>query len=84
VRAKLSETYKDQITEDGLIPAHLLGNYLTYSEVGREKKTLPSTTLKIKSVGNMWAQSWEHIYPLVVPFPEKASIDVTEQMKQQV
>ncbi|EFX86561.1 hypothetical protein DAPPUDRAFT_307858 [Daphnia pulex] len=57
VRAKLGETYKDQITEDGLIPAHLLGN--------------------------MWAQSWEHIYPLVVPFPEKASIDVTEQMKQQ-
>jgi hypothetical protein len=37
VRAKLSETYKDQITEDGLIPAHLLGNYLTYSEIGREK-----------------------------------------------
>jgi hypothetical protein len=26
VRAKLRETYKDQITEDGLIPAHLLGN----------------------------------------------------------
>jgi peptidyl-dipeptidase A len=32
----------------------------------------------------MWAQSWENIYPLVVPFPKKASIDVTEQMKQQV
>lgn len=82
VRAKLSETYKDQITEDGLIPAHLLGNYLTYSEVGGGKNL--SATSKIKSVGNMWAQSWEHIYPLVVPFPEKASIDVTEQMKQQV
>lgn len=32
----------------------------------------------------MWAQSWENIYSLVVPFPEKPSIDVTEQMKQQV
>ena len=32
----------------------------------------------------MWAQSWENIYSLVVPFPEKASIDVTEQMIQQV
>lgn len=37
-----------------------------------------------QSSGNMWAQSWENIYSLVVPFPEKASIDVTEQMKQQV
>lgn len=57
VRAKLRDTYGDQFTEDGLIPAHLLGN--------------------------MWAQSWENIYSLVVPFPEKTSIDVTEQMKQQ-
>ncbi|XP_059351358.1 angiotensin-converting enzyme-like [Daphnia carinata] len=57
VRAKLRDTYGGQITEDGLIPAHLLGN--------------------------MWAQSWENIYSLVVPFPEKASIDVTEQMKEQ-
>ena len=28
VRAKLRQTYKDQITEDGLIPAHLLGTIL--------------------------------------------------------
>ena len=32
----------------------------------------------------MWAQSWESIYELAVPFPNKTSIDVTEQMKKQV
>ena len=30
--------------------------------------------------GNMWAQSWEHIYPLVEPFPGEPSLDVTEQL----
>ncbi len=34
---------KDKVPEDGLIPAHLLGN--------------------------MWAQEWANIYPLVEPFP---------------
>lgn len=32
----------------------------------------------------MWAQSWENIYSLTSPYPTKASIDVTEQMIQQV
>ena len=34
--------------------------------------------------GNMWAQSWTNVYDLVVPYPKKTSVDVTEQMKQQV
>ena len=32
----------------------------------------------------MWAQMWDNFYSLVVPYPTKASVDVTEQMKQQV
>jgi len=55
VRAKLREVYGASVLgDDGLIPAHLLGN--------------------------MWAQSWENVYSLAVPFPNKTSVDVTEQM----
>ncbi|XP_054986975.1 angiotensin-converting enzyme isoform X2 [Sorex araneus] len=31
-------------------------------------------------LGNMWAQSWESIYDLVVPYPNKPNLDVTETM----
>jgi len=55
VRTKLREVYGASVLgDDGLIPAHLLGN--------------------------MWAQSWGNIYSLTVPFPNKTSVDVTEQM----
>jgi len=32
--------------------------------------------------GNMWAQGWTNIYPLVEPFPGQASQDVTAALKQ--
>ncbi len=32
----------------------------------------------------MWAQSWGNVYSLMVPYPKKSSIDVTEQLNQQV
>ena len=32
----------------------------------------------------MWAQQWNNIYDLVVPFPGKESVDVTEEMVKQV
>jgi hypothetical protein len=35
-------------------------------------------------LGNMWAQSWENIYSLMVPYPKKSSIDVTQEMIKQV
>jgi len=58
IRAKLRQVYGDSVIgDDGLIPAHLLGN--------------------------MWAQTWENIYSLTVPFPDKTSVDVTEEMKAQ-
>ncbi|XP_074116979.1 angiotensin-converting enzyme-like isoform X1 [Sminthopsis crassicaudata] len=33
-------------------------------------------------LGNMWAQSWENIYDMVVPFPNKPNLDVTNTMVQ--
>ncbi|XP_029383471.1 angiotensin-converting enzyme isoform X1 [Echeneis naucrates] len=34
-------------------------------------------------LGNMWAQTWNNIYDMMIPFPNKPDIDVTEQMKNQ-
>ncbi|MFT3843194.1 MAG: M2 family metallopeptidase [Myxococcaceae bacterium] len=34
-------------------------------------------------LGNMWAQDWSNIYPLVEPYPNQASLDVTAAMKKQ-
>ncbi len=34
-------------------------------------------------LGNMWAQEWNNIYPLVEPYPGQASLDVTAALKQQ-
>ncbi|XP_067869242.1 angiotensin-converting enzyme [Heterodontus francisci] len=31
-------------------------------------------------LGNMWAQQWNNIYELMVPFPDKGNIDVTDTM----
>ncbi|XP_062936388.1 angiotensin-converting enzyme [Cynocephalus volans] len=33
-------------------------------------------------LGDMWAQSWDNIYDIVVPFPDKPNLDVTETMVQ--
>uniref|UniRef100_A0A8C4QHG6 Angiotensin-converting enzyme n=1 Tax=Eptatretus burgeri TaxID=7764 RepID=A0A8C4QHG6_EPTBU len=34
-------------------------------------------------LGNMWSQSWSNIYDLVIPFPNKESVDVTSAMVAQ-
>ena len=34
--------------------------------------------------GNMWAQTWNNIYDMMVPFPDKPNVDVTQAMKDQV
>uniref|UniRef100_H0UWL7 Angiotensin-converting enzyme n=1 Tax=Cavia porcellus TaxID=10141 RepID=H0UWL7_CAVPO len=31
-------------------------------------------------LGNMWAQSWNNLYDMVVPFPDKPSLDITSAM----
>ncbi len=58
VRAKLAKKYgKKKVPQDGMIPAHLLGN--------------------------MWAQEWGNIYPLVEPYKGQPSIDVTKSIQAQ-
>lgn len=32
----------------------------------------------------MWAQTWNNLYSLMVPFPDKPNIDVTGEMVNQV
>ncbi|MEN9800363.1 MAG: hypothetical protein RL653_4060 [Pseudomonadota bacterium] len=34
-------------------------------------------------LGNMWAQEWTNVYPLVEPFPGQANLDVTKQLEKQ-
>ncbi|KAE8284386.1 Angiotensin-converting enzyme [Larimichthys crocea] len=34
-------------------------------------------------LGNMWAQTWNNIYGLMIPFPEKPNLDVTNEMINQ-
>ena len=34
-------------------------------------------------LGNMWAQTWENVYPLVEPYPGTAPLDVTAAMVKQ-
>lgn len=34
-------------------------------------------------LGNMWAQGWTNIYPLVEPYPKQPGVDVTTAMQEQ-
>lgn len=34
--------------------------------------------------GNMWAQHWDNIYDIVIPFKDKTNVDVTPTMIAQV
>jgi peptidyl-dipeptidase A len=40
-------------------------------------------TLPAHLLGNMWAQEWGNIYPLVEPFPGQAPLDVTQALVEQ-
>lgn len=35
-------------------------------------------------LGNMWSQTWNNIYNMMVPFPDKPNVDVTDTMVAQV
>uniref|UniRef100_A0A3B3XNX1 Angiotensin-converting enzyme n=1 Tax=Poecilia mexicana TaxID=48701 RepID=A0A3B3XNX1_9TELE len=34
-------------------------------------------------LGNMWAQTWNNIYDMMIPFPDKPNLDVTSEMVNQ-
>lgn len=35
-------------------------------------------------LGNMWAQEWNNIYPLVVPYPDAPNLDATPKIKEKL
>ena len=41
-------------------------------------------TVCFPDVGNMWAQTWGNIFPMVEPFKDKRAIDVTNALQRQV
>ena len=41
----------------------------------------PTGPIPAHLTGNMWAQSWENIYPLVTPFPDEPDVDYTEALQ---
>jgi peptidyl-dipeptidase A len=43
-----------------------------------DKAPIPAHVL-----GNMWAQEWQNVYDLMVPFPGQPSLDVTKKLKAQ-
>ena len=49
-----------------------------------EDKVSARGALPAHLLGNMWAQDWSNIFDLLVPYPNKPSLDVTENMKNQV
>lgn len=42
----------------------------------------PDGTIPAHLLGNMWAQDWSRIYPLVEPYKTKATLDVTAALKK--
>lgn len=46
--------------------------------------TVPNSgALPAHLLGNMWAQQWNNLADILRPYPDKPSIDVTEEMKRQ-
>lgn len=46
-------------------------------------KVAPSGPLPAHMLGNMWAQEWANLYPLVEPYQGQTSLDVTKKLKEQ-
>ncbi len=46
-------------------------------------KIQPKGTIPAHLLGNIWAQEWANIYPLVEPYKNQGSLDVTAEMKKQ-
>lgn len=46
-------------------------------------KVKPNAPIPAHLLGNMWAQEWSNIYPLVEPYPGQANLDVTGALVKQ-
>ncbi len=46
-------------------------------------KVNPNEPIPAHLLGNMWAQTWSNIYPIVEPYPGVTSLDITQSLKDQ-
>lgn len=53
------------------------------ADVYGKDKVPPNGPIPAHLLGNMWAQDWSNIYPLVEPYKGQPSLDVTAALKQQ-
>lgn len=86
VRRSLYRYYGPEVIDlRGPIPAHLLGKSKTSGSVGTgERPLFLPLSFVTPFPGNMWAQSWDNILDLVLPYPNKPPEDITKIMKSQV
>ena len=42
----------------------------------------PGEPIPAHLLGNMWAQSWDHVYPLVEPYPGAVNLDVEKGLRK--
>lgn len=48
-----------------------------------DKVVSPTGPIPMHLLGNLWAQTWDHIADFTTPFPEKKLLDVTDEMIRQ-
>lgn len=86
VRRSLHRYYGPELIDlRGPIPAHLLGKSQISGRVGTgERPLFLPLSFFTPFPGNMWAQSWDNILDLVLPYPNKPPEDITRIMKSQV
>ena len=57
---------------------------MTHSSLRYGEGTVdPHGPIPAHLLGNMWAQSWNNIANILIPYPDKPSIDVSEEMVKQ-
>jgi peptidyl-dipeptidase A len=48
-----------------------------------DERVPPQGAIPAHLTGNMWAQSWEHLYPWLEPYPGVSDLDVTAALREQ-
>jgi len=49
-----------------------------------ESKVPSGKPIPAHLLGNMWAQSWDALYPLLVPYPNEAPLDIASELQEKV
>uniref|UniRef100_A0A669CV57 Angiotensin-converting enzyme n=1 Tax=Oreochromis niloticus TaxID=8128 RepID=A0A669CV57_ORENI len=79
-RQDLEEIYKT--IEPLYLNLHAFVRRQLYNQYGPKYINLKGP-IPAHLLGNMWAQTWNNIYDMMIPFPDKPNIDVTDEMVRQ-